>query len=436
MKKVISILLASVIALGLLMPMSLAADSRNFKITNPYATVDWSSWTAYKANRHTHSTYSDASIDLATMVEEYYRLGYDVLAMTDHGVINRGWNKAPEIIPILNLPTVGMPKTTLTDERYQQMITGSDRGGKPMLDVPKGIELNAGVLEKNHVNGYFVEYGQGDWGKENDFETPIAGVAKLGGLSQINHPGDWLGSAKDVNIAKDPKWIRMFGDLLIKYPSCMGIEVLNQNDSPTRHDRVLWDGLLEYVIPAGRNVLGLGTSDAHTLGHVGSSYEYIMMPSNTVENLRTAMENGTIFAVGKYARTAMELGDGFVGDPNIEPPMVTNVVVNEAAQTISLTPDANTTSVEWIAKGEVIATGNTINLQDYTDEIGCYVRAQLKGPGGICFTQAFVCDDGDMQQTLNDNRTALQKFLDGIWAKMIQNRIIAILRYAYEKLVK
>ena len=52
--------------------------------------------------------------------------------------------------------------------------------------------------------------------------------------------------------------------------------------------------------------------------------------------------------------------------------------------------------IEWIADGEIIATGETLNLREYSDEIGCYVRFQIKNKGGIVCSQPFVCDDGDM----------------------------------------
>jgi hypothetical protein len=37
-------------------------------------------------------------------------------------------------------------------------------------------------------------------------------------------------------------------------------------------------------------------------------------------------------------------------------------------------------------------------LNEYADKISCYVRAQLKGTGGICLTQAFILDDGNMER--------------------------------------
>jgi hypothetical protein len=297
----------------------------------------------------------------------------------------------------------------MTQERYEEVTTGADRGGRGMTDVPYGIELNAGVIRKNHVNGFFADYGQNMWGKENDFETPIAGVEKAGGLSHINHPGDWLGSSGDVNVAKDPKNIKFFADLLKKYHSCLGIEVLNEHDSATRNDRVLWDGLLESCIPAGRNVWGFANSDSHLLEDIDTEFEFFMMPSNSVANVRTAMENGTFFACGRFARP--ELGDRFVAAGDV--PSVSSITVNDATDQITI-QGTGYDKIEWIAKGAVIATGNRIDLNAYESQIGCYVRAQLIGPGGICFTQAFAVDDGSAP-----NPEPPEDFFTELWSDFI-----------------
>lgn len=394
--KIATCCLSLILCAALLLPLGIgvgAAEdvmgSKTYTITNPYETVNWNTWGHYKANLHTHSTVSDGKDAIVDVIEAYYAGGYDILAMTDHGVVNRGWNVMPTPVPILSFNMILGKPVPLSDERYLQITTGSDRGGRGMTDVPFGIELNAAVLTKSHVNGFFVDYGQNDWGKENDYEGPIAAVDALGGLTHINHPGDWLGSAKDINIAKDPKNIKFFADILKKYPSCLGIEVLNDRDSPTRHDRVLWDGLLESVIPTGRNVWGFANSDSHKMESIDTSFEVFMMPSNTVDNVRTAMETGTFFACGRTARP--ELGDEFRGEGQY--PVVTGITVDHDLQRIAI-EGTDYDTIQWIAKGEIIATGNSIDLNAHEDEIGRYVRAQLKGPGGICFTQAFGTDDG------------------------------------------
>jgi hypothetical protein len=391
--------LAVGLSFSMLIPFGLCASAsaqdvigtKNYTITNPYATVDWNTWGHYKANLHTHSTVSDGNDTFTAVIEAYYAQGYDILAMTDHGVVNKGWDKVPNTVPLLSYHFLNpfVKPVPLTEERYKEITTGSDRGGRGMTDVPDGIEMNAAVITKSHVNGFFCGYGQGDWGKENDFVGPIAAVDKLGGLSFINHPGDWLESANDVSIAKDPKNIKFFADILEKYKSCLGIEVLNERDNPTANDRVLWDGLLESVIPTGRNVWGFSNSDSHVMSNIDTEFEYFMMPSNTVANVRTAMENGTFFACGRYAHR--ELGDNFTAVGNV--PSVTNITVNNTTDQISIQATGYD-KIQWIAKGEIIATGNTIDLNAYESQIGCYVRAQLIGPGGVCFTQAFPVSDG------------------------------------------
>jgi histidinol phosphatase-like PHP family hydrolase len=425
-KCVLSVALAGTMLLPFGVSASAVQDitgAKSYKITNPYETVNWNTWNHYKANLHTHSAVSDGLNSMPRVVEEYYKQGYDILAMTDHGSVNRGWNVLPQPVPILGYPSIINWPRKMTQARYEEVTTGSDRGGRGMTDVPYGIELNAGVIRKNHVNGFFCDYGQNMWGKENDFETPIAGVEKAGGLSHINHPGDWLGSSGDVNIAKDPKNIKFFADLLKKYHSCLGIEVLNEHDSATRNDRVLWDGLLESCIPAGRNVWGFSNSDSHLLQDINTEFEYFMMPSNTVANVRTAMENGTFFACGRFARP--ELGDSFVGVGDV--PSVTNIIVNDAADQITI-QGTGYDKIEWIAKGEVIATGNNIDLNAYESQIGHYVRAQLIGPGGICFTQAFALDDGSPPPT-EPTENIFVKMWDDFVFSLKSTRIYVLIVY-------
>lgn len=442
--KRVAILLAVCMLLGIApvaaaQPAAPAAqEGRVFAIGNPYEAVDWDSWGAYKANLHTHSVASDAEVPFAEMIEEHYRQGFDILSMTDHGVVNKGWTVKPKIVPVLNITNTFAPKIPLTQKRNDEIHAGVGRNGRGMLDLQLGNELNAGVLNKNHVNSYFVDYGQGVWGNENDFETVIRDVHALGGLTVINHPGDWLGSAKDANIARDPKNVRFFGEILAKYDSCLGIEVLNGGDRPTRNDRVLWDSLLEYVIPTGRNVWGAANSDTHYIRDVDSMCEYMMLPPeyaptapNAQALVRTAMESGAFFAMGRQAKN--ELGDEFKGEGAY--PLVTRITVDQAAQTITLAVNEHTERVEWVAKGEVIATGNSINLQEHADEIGCYVRAQLMGPGGICFTQPFVTDDGNMQ-TVADERGPFEKLWDCFLERFKQIRLVGILWKVVELLSK
>jgi len=393
-KRAFSILLAAALLAALSVPAFPAGDitgAKSYTITNPYKTVNWDTWGAYKGNLHTHSTASDGRADFDEMIEAHYAAGYDILGMTDHGVVNRGWNIQPQTVPLISFMSYLAPPHPLTDERLAEINAGVGRSGRGMTEVPFGIELNALSMKLTHVNGFFADYGQNILGRENDYETPIAGVDALGGVTFINHPGYWLGSRSHPENASDPKNIDFFTNLFRKYDSCLGIEAVVETDGATLYDRVFWDCLLESTIPYGRNVWGFADGDTHAVKDIGVAFEMFMMPENTFGNVRTAMEDGTFFACSRNAR--LELGADFKAQGDC--PLVTRVTMDETRDQISL-EGKDYTEIQWVADGKVIATGSTIDLNAYEDDIGCYVRAQLLGPGGICWTQAFVTNDGTL----------------------------------------
>ncbi len=394
-KRIIALTLAAAMLFSL-SAAALAAET-DYTITNPYETVDWDAWHHYRAQLHTHTLYSDGEMSITDVVEEYYRQNYDILAITDHGVVHTGWNKPHYPIPVIGYNVLIHPfeMQPMSDERYAQITTGADRDGRPMLDVKQGLEMNALTVRKNHVNGYFCGWGQHYLGIEEDFETSIARTEKAGGISVINHPGDYIYASVDVNRVYDWSNLKVFTDSLLAHPSCVGVEAFNCWDTVDRENRLLWDRLLMYCIPRGRNVFAFSNDDSHYLSQIGVTAEIFMMPELTEEALRTAMENGTLFACSRVARK--EMGEEFEGNGNFA--VVNRIDVDEAGDVITVTAK-NCDAIEWIADGEIIATGPSINLREHADEIGSYVRFQIKNEGGLLLSQAFICDDGDMESHL------------------------------------
>jgi len=390
MKRIFALLLCLMFGLALTVP-TLAAQTGSFTIANPYKEVVWEgagAWGAYKANLHTHTTFSDGSESLKSMVEEYYAQGYDAIANTDHGVVSRPWDQKPMTVPILDLMTAFSSREVLSRGRAAEMAAGAGRGGRAMVQVPLGIEMNAATVYKSHVNGLYGGWGQGWWGVSTDYRTAIAGTQRRGGISFINHPGDWIKSENDPAAAEDPANVNFYVGIFRDYPSCLGMEAYNGSVSgATRYDRVLWDQILLRLMSEGRPVWGFANDDSHSLGEIGRTAEMLFMPANTPENIRACLESGAFLACSRNDRVL-----GIEGDKTVPFPSVTNIVVN--GNTITLTT-SDTTKVEWIADGKVIFVGDTIDLEFCARHITCYVRAQLTGPGGIATTQPFGVDKGD-----------------------------------------
>ncbi len=448
------------------LPMAFAADDAaatdvDYRITNPYAGVNFETDNAYKADFHCHTTFSDGSNPLPDMVERHYELGFDILAITDHGTNFYGYveqkNHYLPAMKVIGLVKNGFMNGTSLDEKgtaangnaytvsftdagdeYYSQIMADGAKGQNMLAVPFGIENNPTSFNNAHVNSWFVEYGHGYLGGTSDYATPIKAVQSLNGLSVINHPGEYTNARDEIytadaynreNAVYNYK-IEMFENLLLDNKTCIGIDINSKGDSRTRFDRKLWDIMLQDIVPYGdRSVFAIATSDAHNLDIVDSGYTIHYLADNTVANLKANMTQGGFFAGSKYVGNYDELvtvrdelaaidtdeakalfnildplvkkiaeehangesGSKFEPDKSIPAPLFTNVVVDDDADTIALEAD-NAAVIHWIANGKVIHVGNEIDLDDYSDVIGSYVRAEAYGEGGVMYTQAFTLE--------------------------------------------
>ena len=451
MKKTTKKLLSLTLSLLLIFSVSVMAfaEGESYNIISPYAGVIWegeNAWEAYKGNLHSHSTYSDADVDLATMVKEYYNQDYDFLANSDHGITGTEWNKPQTFLPLYAYQTLlGNKVECLTDEEFDGITTGTyplydgTVRGRKMVCVTGANELNNMTLTKCHVNGFFLPAGVGDGfgGKENGHEIAVAFVEKNGGLSHINHPGDFIESNKNIDAVSDPENVKYFGDILLKYDSCLGIEVFNDRNSTTPYDRILWDNLLMYCLPYGKNIIGFSNNDAHDLENIDTSFSVFMMPANTQENVKTAMQEGTFFAVTRILRANDIIGpaaDIDVRNQNLPYPVFTKVEVDGHTVNVT-TKDADT--IQWIADGKVIASGTLedgaasldLDTVEGAEDLS-YVRAEIYGEGGVCLTQALVIEKDEILTFTEDTsfNAVIQKILFWLKSSLIWTIIIEITR--------
>lgn len=431
MKKTVSLLLALSLLLSSFCLFAYAAENgTDYTIIDPYAAVDWDTFDTYKANLHTHTTASDGDETVSDFVEAYYRAGYDILALTDHGVINYGWNKDRKTNGIFN----GFKKVEpMSEEQYTRITTGADRGGRGMTDITGGIECNMAVVSKTHVNGYFTTWGQGVWGKDNDYKTAPAEIEKAGGYSVLNHVGDWVDSEHFPERSHDEKFIAYFADIFTSYPTCLGMEIVNNTDRVTKADRALWDELLSVVIPTGRNIWAFADDDSESLGDVGRSFELFPLAANTEENVKQAMIGGAFFAASRYDKT--DPLHEFEGDGNV--PLVTRIVTDQEADTITVEVDGERgcDKIEWIADGKVISEDYTLRLDDFDGELGCYVRFQLHSKGGVTYSQAFELRYGGRDDREVPSKWLPDNFAGDIARAYFQRLGFALLQLIAEKLM-
>ena len=476
--KLIALICSLAILAGVFSTIGLAVDADiDYVIISPYADVDWS-WKQYKADLHSHTTASDGSDTLKDMIEVNYDYGFDIYAVTDHGTSSRSFVEQEVIeelkffldianpnAPIITLEETGLTFEGLTynvvtengDDYYYQILEDGTEGHK-MLRVPFGIENNPTSLNNAHVNSWFVDYGHGIVGGTSDYATPIEAVDALGGLSVINHPGEYT-NARDEYYTEDAYdssysyYIDKFENLLVENPSCLGIDINSKGDSRTRHDRKLWDIMLMDLTPSGRNVYAIATSDAHRVSAAYTGYTRILMPELTSAALQEALANGQYFAASRclgnhnelaeYAEYLLANGDAdaqawakdilerqaedynakFEAPYDVDAPMVKSLIVDDDNDIIVLDAE-DAYCIRWIANGKTIAWGDTIDLDDYSDEIGTYVRAEILGAGGIVYTQAIMLEYDGAPETENKSQS-----FDFWWiASIIPDTIVRFLK--------
>ncbi|MBS4535256.1 PHP domain-containing protein [Clostridium sp. D2Q-14] len=357
---------------------------KSYTIVSPYEDVDWENYGQYKADFHAHSTNSDGGNLTKDMVEDHYSKGYDILAMTDHNYLTKSWDKVTE--------------GAIDSAREAEIVAGVDRDGKGMIDIYNSDEQSI----TDHINSFFADFNNSTGAT---MASTIQTVEEMGGITHINHAGRYTGGRQGgeagIAASNDPATIQKYVDLFAAYSSCVGMEIINKIDNESRSDRILWDNILKEMMPNGRFVWGFSNDDTHSINATGYSWNIMLMPSLSQEATRKAMETGAFYAVSRVSRpdginATLPDGSSTPGSGTSSTlylldqttPSISNIVVNQKDNTITINGQDHDT-IEWIADGVVIATGATLDLNDYENEINSYVRAQLKSSTGIAFTQPF-----------------------------------------------
>lgn len=438
-KKALAVFLASLMV-GAVCPTAFAATEtaeKNYIIESPYEGIDWDSWGNYKTQLHCHTTASDGFLTIDEFCKMHYACDYDIVALTDHGTLNLGWNKVPETVPLMRL--IKKERTKMADiipipeNEYQAYLNGTNpntvfmttSGYKlerthtnGMIDIPLGNELNmATPIADCHLTGYYAEYGQGLAGVFGDYETPSKGVKEAGGISFLSHVGEYVYTDKDsekyVGQKVDDYYATKFAKLFIdNQGSSLGMGINSATDAHTRCDRILYDQILQKTIPNGVVPWCNTFADSHNETSINDAYTMSWMPELTTDAFRTCLENGQFFSISHFSN-GVEL-DGIPEIPGFveqevydterywldNTPNVTKVTVDQDKDTITV-EGVNFNRIVWVSDGNVIKreeniTSGTATLDLHNDEFlngnepNLFVRFYITGENGICYSQPMV----------------------------------------------
>ncbi len=463
-KKSIAAFLAAVMLMSCL-PFAFAADanSNGYTITNPYQNINWETINQYKTALHTHTNASDGDDTLLESIERHYETGFDVVSITDHGISDKSWIDSSKnsalVTTVMSLIGKTDGELVFLNEKgtfpkgvtYEMKnVNGDDylvtADGHEILRIPYGIENNA-VSVNAHVNSWFAPYEDN---MPSGYRNAILGVEKAGGVSVINHPGEYTQAryelyqedAYDMSNPSYNYYISKFYGYIDKYDSCIGIDINSKGDGRTRFDRKLWDIMLAKAAEKGKTVTAIASSDAHQLDKIDTGSVIVLATSKTNENVRKALVNGEILPQSTCIHNRDELAqiaealkthygetelyktfanlvveydaeckeiidsgdDGQVGVrytslddegfvKTATRPSVKSITVNDTEDTITIDTE-NALLVRWISDGKLITTTKAddlaFDLNDYEDQIKGYVRAEIFGEGGIVYTEGFT----------------------------------------------
>lgn len=479
-KSLSAILVVSLIFL-MAVPGLAAESQKNYIINNPYEEIDWDTWDDYKTQLHCHTNASDGFLPVEQFCDMHYALDYEIVALTDHGTLNRGWNVVPDIVPLMRVikkerTNNNAPIIPIEEEAYQGYLNGTNSDNtytttagdtlvrtttKGMLDVPLGNEQNmATPFADCHLTSYWAEYGNGYAGVYGDYETPCREVAKLGGVTFLSHIGEYVYPDKDsanyVGQKVDEYYVNKFARIFLDNPgSALGMGINSATDAHTRCDRILYDQILQKTIPNGVVPWCNTFADSHNETSLNDAYTMSWMPEQSLEAFRTCLEKGQYFSVSHYSNgvelNGMEEMPGFVEQDVYDTksywldntPRVTRITVDEENDTITV-EGVNANIITWVSDGNVIMRAElvdgkaTLDLHsaDLLADPNLYVRFYLSGDNGICYANPMVLNvEGEEFEAVDVPKTydlpyflrALVTVLDVIVFKY--NPIVWIFKY-------
>ncbi len=355
----------AILALLALLPAALLAAA----FRNPYAAVDWETVGHYDACLHSHTHLSDGEMAPHEVIDAYHRLGYAILALTDHDSHHDAAR-----------PAALYPWTALDAifDELKDQNRGAGRNNEPWGARgvpwegrdPEALGMTAiqgsEISRTHHIGSYFNDYAGGTRSEEEALRE----IGRRDGLAVFFHPGRYRHG------------IDWYVDFYRRHPHLVGVEVYNQRDRYPR-DRELWDRLLHRLMPE-RPVWGFANDDMHRERRdMGRNRNVMLLPVRTAASVRSAMEQGHVLF--------------FVPVQQGGRPSVRITGVEAGAGRIALELAGEVDEVQWITHcpetdcSIVVARGPAVTLNELPRS-AVFVRAVVVAGAGRLYTQPFGID--------------------------------------------
>lgn len=228
----------------------------------------------YKADLHTHSVYSDGNVTPKFRIQEAWRDGLDVLAVTEH-IEYRPFEK--EMKKYLSV------ESDVTTDLNAAVREAEKEAAKWDIVVIPGTEITRDGEKVGHFNGLFTTDNNLIY--DEDPVEAIRNAKKQGALVMHNHPG-WL--RKDIDYTEVEK--KAYKEGLID-----GVEVMNGAE--------FYPGIIDRVREKGLFIAANTDIHASTDQDYGDSgcprpMTLIFAGDRSLDSLKTALDECRTLALG------------------------------------------------------------------------------------------------------------------------------------------
>jgi len=330
---------------------------------DPYQDVDWYFWHRALAQHHDHM--GRLSLD---RIKAYDQAGYNVIVPLDYAGKKSGG-------------------TAYCDYRLwpvHQFLLGFN-SDQEVLATLNNIRLFIPAMEEigcHHITSPFLTTYIELWEpaycpvkQQWHYQTSqqcIDLINQYGGMAIIAHPTE--GSNFYLNL-QNYKGIEVVNAHYYRL-WLLGLSSLNYNE----HFQAVWDTLLTNK---NTRIWGFAVNDWWgpwnniNEAYIDSGKIMALLPSFSLADYRNSLEKGSFFAIHDCGAGRQNKG---------RYPIVAAITASN--HSITIYTDGQ---VSWIANGQRIAVGNSINLTEFPSDTGYkYVRAEISNSYGTVFTQPWT----------------------------------------------